>query len=607
MSSYENNESWIHNNKDNSNISINIKQHIKNGLHRAKYTFSDDPTDIIDLNIQTYDGFDHIKALHEYLEEMNLGQVEFTVFKCKSKSKIPAHYANIKLGNVSLASSFPEKYSLPEVAQQVAARKALSVLKKTHSYKNIPITQDMSIVAERLEKELQKNYAGLFCDKVENIYKEVYSEQLPSDWLILLGRLNTNIVIEDLPNQNKSILYYDASPVDKKKHKELLDIPTTESSENLFVMKLVDKTERSVTVTSLDSNNNIWVLFVHDSINDDYDTLFKLMNMPSESKHFIKMFNIEISDVYAVQIQDVWYRFKVSSIEDDSITGIFIDLGIEFCVTKNNVMFLPPKFLKVSSQAIKCTLTSLFFAPYFQVAQELFHKMLFGKEFTLVPDNIENDVPLVTLYDGKCNMNNVIREAIIEKTNFNKIHEKCEKAILSYIANGYVYLHPSSETLTVMESILDSISASRPLDTLYSKNSISPHKLYLVKCPELNLWSRAIVHDFIFTDQKFKVYFIDYGNYGFIDQDKFIDLQSFDLLLSTIGPQALKVSFHLFPPENLIDQSRSKALYEMMIDKSLEINVISTNSDGIQVVEIFDADDQNPNRLSFNTQLYQSV
>lgn len=48
---------------------------------------------------------------------------------------------------------------------------------------------------------------------MENIYKEVYSEQLPSNWLNLLSQLTTNIIIEDLPNQNKSILYYDASPV----------------------------------------------------------------------------------------------------------------------------------------------------------------------------------------------------------------------------------------------------------------------------------------------------------------------------------------------------------------------------------------------------------
>lgn len=66
-------------------------------------------------------------------------------------------------------------------------------------------------------------------------------------------------------------------------------------------------------------------------------------------------------------------------------------------------------------------MTSLFFAPYFQVANELFHKMLFGKEFTLLPDNIDCEVPLVTLYDGKCNMNNMILEAIVEKTNFNKV------------------------------------------------------------------------------------------------------------------------------------------------------------------------------------------
>jgi len=65
------------------------------------------------------------------------------------------------------------------------------------------------------------------------------------------------------------------------------------------------------------------------------------------------------------------------------------------------------------------------------------------------------------------------------------------------------------------------------------------------------------------------------------------------------------VSFHLFPPENLVDLSRSRALFEMITEKSLDVFVVSTNSDGIQVVEIFDADDKNPNRLSFNTQLYQ--
>lgn len=72
-------------------------------------------------------------------------------------------------------------------------------------------------------------------------------------------------------------------------------------------------------------------------------------------------------------------------------------------------------------KAIKCSLTSLFFAPYFEVANNLFKKLLFGKEFTVVPDNIEGDVPSVTLYNGKCNMNVLIMDAIIKETNFNKV------------------------------------------------------------------------------------------------------------------------------------------------------------------------------------------
>lgn len=68
--------------------------------------------------------------------------------------------------------------------------------------------------------------------------------------------------------------------------------------------------------------------------------------------------------------------------------------------------------------------------------------------------------------------------------------------------------------------------------------------------------------------------------------------------------QALKVSFNLFPPEKLTE-GRSRALYEMIIEKSLDVEVVSTNSDGIQVVDIYDADDRNENDLSFNAQLYQ--
>lgn len=64
------------------------------------------------------------------------------------------------------------------------------------------------------------------------------------------------------------------------------------------------------------------------------------------------------------------------------------------------------------------------------------------------------------------------------------------------------------------------------------------------------------------------------------------------------------MGFHLFPPEKLT-ASQSRALYELVNGKSLEVKVVSTDNDGIQVVEIFDANDENANRISFNTQLYQ--
>lgn len=74
------------------------------------------------------------------------------------------------------------------------------------------------------------------------------------------------------------------------------------------------------------------------------------MNTEEESKHFIKMFSVELFDVYAVQVENEWYRFQVIKIEGSNITGILIDLGMEWCVNSSDVMFLPLKFLKVPSQ-----------------------------------------------------------------------------------------------------------------------------------------------------------------------------------------------------------------------------------------------------------------
>lgn len=42
-------DSWLQSNNDTSNISMNIKKHIKNGRHRAKYNFVNDPVSIDNL------------------------------------------------------------------------------------------------------------------------------------------------------------------------------------------------------------------------------------------------------------------------------------------------------------------------------------------------------------------------------------------------------------------------------------------------------------------------------------------------------------------------------------------------------------------------------
>lgn len=74
------------------------------------------------------------------------------------------------------------------------------------------------------------------------------------------------------------------------------------------------------------------------------------MNMPDESKHFNKMFNIEVFDIYAIQIENSWYRFQVINFEGDNVAGICVDLGIEWFVPNNSVMFLPQKFMSTPTQ-----------------------------------------------------------------------------------------------------------------------------------------------------------------------------------------------------------------------------------------------------------------
>lgn len=72
--------------------------------------------------------------------------------------------------------------------------------------------------------------------------------------------------------------------------------------------------------------------------------------MPNEVTYFSKMFCLELYDVYAVMINHEWYRFQAIKIEDDNVTGILIDLGVEWSATISDVKFLPQKFLKVPSQ-----------------------------------------------------------------------------------------------------------------------------------------------------------------------------------------------------------------------------------------------------------------
>ncbi|XP_050422337.1 uncharacterized protein LOC126834455 [Adelges cooleyi] len=600
MASTQNlNESWLQN-KDSSIISDNIKKNLKHGRSNKKYNFHYDPTDVIDQNVQEYSGIDNIKILLAYVDERNLGKVEFTVFQCKSQANMPAYYANIKLGMSSLASSFPEKYSLPEIAKQVAARNALGILKQRYDNTDIPVTKEMSIVIERLEIELKKNYAGLFCDKVEDIYKEVYHECLPDNWLNRLRNLKKDILVEELPKQEKAILYY--SPHNNNVPSE---VGPTASERNAPIIKFVNKAEKHVVVTCIDSNQRVWIRFNHDTINNQVNALSSTMNMPGESRSFIKISKVDLNEVYAVQFEGKWQRYQVNKIEDN-ITGIFIDLGIEYNCSNENIMFLPQKFLSVPSQAVGCALTNMFFAPYFPTGMRILQSMLLGREFIAKPDNIESDIQMITLYNGKTNINNNIMEVFVNKCIFNKIDESKCQAHLSFVADGYMYLHPVNETLLVLESVLDSISESRPLEKFYSKKSISPNKVYLVKCLELDTWSRAIISDFIFIDQQFKVYFIDYGNCSLIDQDKFIPLDTLDPMLAAIPPQALKVSFHLFPPEQFTE-SKSRALYEMAVEKLLDVVLISTNKDGVPIVEIFDAEEDHTTRISYNTQLYQSV
>lgn len=52
-----------------------------------------------------------------------------------------------------------------------------------------------------------------------------------------------------------------------QKPRDLIDTSMTETYNQLPLMKFVDKTERRVKVTNLDSSHTFWILFVHDSIN----------------------------------------------------------------------------------------------------------------------------------------------------------------------------------------------------------------------------------------------------------------------------------------------------------------------------------------------------
>ncbi|XP_016658330.1 uncharacterized protein LOC100161737 [Acyrthosiphon pisum] len=563
---------------------------------------------------------DYINELETYLKHLNLCEPYYEYMAKKEKSgkmlKV-THICTIKVNEKSVGSSFPVDCNTLNYAQKVAAKHALTILKKQYGESVIyPITNDINTMASCVKSLLKRGYetTGVMGDLLERMYREEFHENLPDNWDQLLG-VFSYFTFDKIAAANKLVIYLNETENNQQNGHEYKNKDFAE--EQNFVpgtpLLFEDYTEKSVLVSANYGSANVWVRLVGQSADENFIQMQAKFNDTMNTAGLSIPDQVIEGEFYAVLYNSSWHRVQISSAnnEDGTATCFMIDTGEQLNIAKDQICYLEPIFMKPKTQAIECILTQLDNFGTFDGLKELLDEMILNKTFFVVPDSLEEGCARVTLYEkGRVNVNDMIIQRFLEKT-CTKLPLFEDQAIVdgnvsSIVESGHLYLQLNIDIVTSLEEILPSDEFLDPGFFLKSKEDIIKDKVYITKYEADNIWSRVQVLDIV-NDSEAKIIYIDYGNIAQCEITKLASLELYDPLLAKIAPQAIKVSMNFLPPNTMTPDIANK-IFTIIGNDTVLVNTVNAPNDDVPCVQLYKTEPDSPNTpYCINIPLYQSL
>lgn len=329
------------------------------------------------------------------------------------------------------------------------------------------------------------------------------------------------------------------------------------------------KCKKIVTVTAVFSPSNIYVVL------EDHNTNSNLLGMQMEFNRMKTGVQTQLNTIpiighyYALYHQQRWHRVVVESIVfDNLIKCFFIDTGKSVIVNQNQIHTLDPKFVQICSQTMKAVLNKLKLFDEFPFIKEIVIEKILDIKCILIPESVITNPPTVTLYDleTKMNINDIIISKFFEKVTpsitLRDGYDSAEVKLIS-IENGYCYMQFNPDLIKSLEKLFLTNQFFGPC--IKNARDIDYKNIYLAYY-EQNIKGRVKVEFFI-SDDQVKVFFIDYGHFKTVKVTTLIDLSRINVYLVRIPSQAVKVSLHMFPPEDVTVRT-VKELFNILGDNN---------------------------------------
>ncbi|CAG9821429.1 unnamed protein product [Phaedon cochleariae] len=537
---------------------------------------------------------DPIIDLKKFAELYKLGDVEISTNLIKTKQN-RLHTCKIKVGS-KIYTSYPKEFSNEWEAKKYCASAAFNDLHSKHDRRKCLLVSSDTDILNRIPPLLEKHNHGIWNWQLQLDYADMYSEQLPSDWL---KTIDSSPCIQIEKCSDNYVLRH-CKPEDKNRSwstfKTLSDVSVPSNT-----VQFQEDGKLFAEVTCVMSANEIWCRQCSTPESDAFNRMVEQMEeFYSTHKDSLRAEKINAAGYYVTEFESQWYRVRAVAVGESDVSCFFIDYGDEMFVPNDSIFKLKREFAKSQAQAFVCRLVGLEELYEISHTSEVLQSISYTQVILeLSRENVgidENDLSLpIFMYNfetGKSINEELIHLLTIESALPVIQKETITEVFVSHIeSNGDVYVQVRSQGFLKLQSHLTDLEAlviTDPPTHLISPitKQNSEGKLYFGKCKADGSWCRIQAIDWSPKEELAQIYFVDIGSTDVINvtEEVLYPLEKLSDILSQYPAQAVKVKMAVDEiPDDFLTLSK-KAMPE---DQAVLMKIIGENVENIPLAEFF--------------------